>query len=132
VHPRFKTPARSIALITALAAGFVLIRTFDDLADTFVLAIWPFYALAAVGVIALRRSRPDTPRPVRVFGYPLPPILFVVAAAAILGNSLLPAADNPPVDLGLFHVPRNPFIAFGVIASGIPVYLLWERFRKKA
>jgi APA family basic amino acid/polyamine antiporter len=132
VHPRFKTPARSILLITTLAAAFVLIRTFDDLADTFVLAIWPFYALAAVGVMTLRQSRPDTPRPVRVFGYPIPPLLFVIAAAAILGNSLLPAEDNPLVDLGLFHVPRNPFIAFGVIASGIPVYFLWERFRRKA
>ena len=132
VHPRFKTPARAIALIAALAAGFVLIRTFEDLADTFVLAIWPFYALAAVGVITLRRSRPDIPRPVRVFGYPLPPILFVVSAIAILGNSLLPAEDNPLVDLGLFHVPRNPAIAFGVIVSGIPVYLLWERWRKNA
>jgi APA family basic amino acid/polyamine antiporter len=132
VHPKFKTPARAIALIATLSAAFVLIRTFEDLADTFVLAIWPFYALAAVGVIVLRRTRPDTPRPVRVFGYPIPPILFVVSAIAILGNSLLPAEDNPLVNLGLFHVPRNPAIAFGVIVSGIPVYLLWERWRKRA
>ena len=44
---------------------------------------------------------------------------------------LLPASDNPMVNLGLFSVPRNPAIAFGVIASGIPVYLLWERFRNR-
>jgi APA family basic amino acid/polyamine antiporter len=130
VHPRFKTPARSIALICLMAAAFVLLRSFEDLADTFVLAIWPFYAMAAIGVIVLRRRRPDAHRPVRVFLYPIPPLLFVVAAAAMLGNSLLPAEDNPLVNFGLFSVPRNPAIAFGVIASGIPVYWLWERFRK--
>ncbi len=132
VHPRFKTPARSIALIAVLAAGFVLIRTFEDLADTFVLAIWPFYALAALGVIVLRRRRPEAERPVRVFAYPLPPLLFVLAAAAILGNSLIPAADNPLVHLGPLPVPRNPAIAFGVIASGFPAYWLWNWYRRRS
>ncbi len=132
VHPRFKTPARCIALIALLAAGFVLIRTFEDLADTFVLAIWPFYALAAVGVIVLRRRRPDAARPVRVFAYPVPPLLFVIAASAILGNSLIPAEDNPLVHLGPLPVPRNPAIAFGVILSGIPAYWLWNRLRGRS
>jgi amino acid transporter len=128
VHPRFQTPARAIALAALLAVGFVLVRSFEDLADTFILAIWPFYALAALGVVVLRRRRPDLPRPVRVFLYPLPPLLFAVAAALILGNSLIPAVDNPLVAIGPIAAPRNPAIAFGVIASGVPVYWLWRRF----
>lgn len=130
VHPRFQTPARSIALIATLAAAFVMIRGFEDLSDTFVLAIWPFYAGAAVGVMVLRRKRPDAPRPVRVALYPLPPILFVVSGALILGNSLLPAADNPLVHFGPLGVPRNPAIAFGVILSGLPAWWAWKAFRK--
>ncbi len=129
VHPRFRTPARAIAMTAVLAAGFVLVRTFEDLADTFILAIWPFYALAALGVLVLRRRRPALPRPVRTFLYPLPPLLFVVAAALILGNSLIPAADNPLIEFGILRVPRNPAIAFGVIASGLPAYWLWRRSR---
>lgn len=127
IHPRFKTPARCIALIGTLAAAFVLIRTFEDLADTFVLAIWPFYAMAALGVIVLRRRQPDTPRPVRVFGYPLPPLLFVGSAAAILVNSLIPGSDNPLVHFGPLAAPRNPAIAFGVITTGLPAWWLWQR-----
>ena len=130
VHPRFKTPARSIALIAVLAAIFVMIRGFEDLADTFVLAIWPFYAAAAVGVILLRRRRPETPRPVRVLWYPLPPLLFVASAIMILGNSLMPAADNPLVHLGPLAVPRNPALAFGVILLGLPAYWIWQRTRR--
>lgn len=132
VHPRFKTPARSIALIATLAAIFVMIRGFEDLADTFVLAILPFYALAALGVTALRRKRPDVPRPVRVLLYPLPPLLFVASAVLILVNSLIPSADNPLVHFGPLGVPRNPALAFGVILLGLPVYWIWQAARKPA
>jgi len=128
VHPRFRTPARAIALTALLAIGFVLVRTFENLADTFILAIWPFYAAAAFGVFVLRRRRPELPRPARVFAYPLPPLLFTVAAALILGNSLIPGADNPLVHVGLLAAPRNPAIAFGVILAGVPAYGLWRRF----
>jgi amino acid transporter len=132
VHPRFHTPARAIALAAILAAGFVLVRTFEDLSDTFILAIWPFYAMAAAAVVVLRRRQPDRARPVRTLGYPLPPLLFVVAAALILGNSLIPAADNPLVSILGLPVPRNPAIALGVIVSGIPVYYAWMRYRRVA
>ena len=132
VHPRFRTPARSIALTAVLAALFVLVRTFEDLSDTFILAIWPFYALAAASVVILRRRAPDRPRPVRTPLYPLPPLLFVVAAALILGNSLIPAADNPLVGILGLPVPRNPAIALGVIVSGIPVFWAWRRYGKVA
>jgi amino acid transporter len=130
VHPRFQTPARAIAMTALLAVAFVLVRTFENLADTFILAIWPFYAAAAFGVIVLRRRRPEAHRPVSVFAYPLPPLLFTVAAALILGNSLIPGADNPLVHVGFLAAPRNPAIAFGVILSGIPAYLLWRRFSR--
>src|SRR3989454_5932017 len=51
----------------------------SQLADQFVVAIFPFYALAAAAVFVLRRRRPDLPRPVRVLGYPVVPSLFVLA-----------------------------------------------------
>src|SRR5213080_4991557 len=65
VHPRYQTPSAAIVLTGFLGIGFVLIRTFEQLADQFVVAIFPFYALAAAAVFVLRRRRPDLPRPVR-------------------------------------------------------------------
>lgn len=116
VHPRFRTPARCIALIGTMAVVFVLFLGFERLADTFVLAIWPFYALAAATVFVLRRRRPELERPVRTFGYPVVPLLFILSGALILGNALATS-------------PRDPVIAFGVILSGIPAYWIWGRFR---
>jgi len=116
IHPRYRTPSRAILLATTLSVIFVLLRQFEALADTFVLAIWPFYALAAGTVIVLRRRAPDRPRPVRTLLYPLPPILFMLSAAAILTNAALTS-------------PRDPLIAFGVIVAGVPAYWLWNRRR---
>jgi amino acid transporter len=108
MHPRYRTPATAILLTGALGVGFVLLRTFEQLADAFVLGIWPFYALAAAAVFVLRRTRPDARRPVRTWGYPVVPILFLVAAAFLLVNALV---SDP-----------NSWIPFGVIAAGVPVY----------
>jgi len=112
-HPRYGTPATAIVLTGALGVGFVLLRTFEQLADAFVLGIWPFYALAAAAVFVLRRTRPDARRPVRTWGYPVVPILFLLAAAFLLVNALV--SD------------RNSWIPFGVIVAGIPVYWVWRR-----
>src|SRR5690606_10568394 len=71
VHPRYKTPYVAISLAALLGVVFVLTRTFDQLADTFVLSIWPFYGLAVAGVYRLRRRRPDLARPYKAWGYPV-------------------------------------------------------------
>ena len=112
-HPRYRTPSTAILLTGALGIGFVLLRTFEQLTDAFVLGTWPFYALAAAAVFVLRRRRPDARRPVRTWGYPVVPALFVCAAAFLLVNALV--SD------------WNAWIPFGVILLGIPVYGVWRR-----
>ncbi|HUK21673.1 MAG TPA: amino acid permease, partial [Gemmatimonadales bacterium] len=119
VHPRFETPHIAIALTGVLGVGFVLARTFEQLADQFVVAIFPFYALAAAAVFVLRRRRPDLPRPVRVWGYPLVPLVFVLSSFVILVNALI---EHPAATGG----------AFGIILLGVPVYYIWaERHGRK-
>ena len=52
VHPRYGTPYVAILMTAGLGVLFVMTRTFQQLADTFVLSIWPFYAVAIAGSIA--------------------------------------------------------------------------------
>src|SRR5438445_12950239 len=117
VHPRFETPSVAIVLTACLGIAFVLARTFEQLADQFVVAIFPFYALAAAAVFVLRRRRPDLRRPVRVWGYPAVPALFVLASFLILGNAL-------------WAHPRETGFAFLIILLGVPVYSWWTRRRR--
>ncbi len=116
VHPRFRTPSVSIVMTAALGVLFVLAQTFEQLADRFVVAIFPFYALAAAAVFVLRRRRPDLARPVRVLGYPVVPALFVLATLYMLGNALR-------------EHPGATGLAFLIILAGIPVYGVWLRVR---
>jgi amino acid transporter len=109
VHPRHGTPHIAIALSAALGVFFVLTRTFEQLADTFVLSIWPFYGLAIAGLYRLRRTRPELARPYEVPGYPVVPAIFVGAVIYLVGNALI--SD-----------PVWTTVTFAIVLAGIPVY----------
>jgi amino acid transporter len=111
VHPRYRTPWVAILLTMILALVFVLTQTFEQLADTFVLAIWPFYACAIAGLYRLRRMRPDLPRPYKVPGYPFVPAVFVAGVAYLVVNALI--TD-----------PVWSSATFGLVLTGVPVYYL--------
>jgi len=110
VHPRYQTPYVAIALAAALGVAFVLARTFEQLADTFILAIVPFYALAVGAVFPLRRRASYRPS-FRLPGYPVVPALFVLTAIGVVGSAIADPAS------------RWPTVAvIGVILAGIPVF----------
>ena len=111
VHPRYKTPYVAIILAAILGVALVMSRSFERLTDTFVLAIWPFYALGVAAIYKLRAQRPDLPRPYRAIGYPVVPAIFIASVAAFVINSLI-------------NDTTNSVITFAVILAGLPVYEL--------
>ena len=119
ISPRFNSPSVAIGLATALGVVYVLENDFAQLADKFILGIWPFYALAVAGVFVLRRRRPELPRPYRVWGYPLVPALFLLASVGLIMNALL--TD-----------PRNTGVTLLIILAGVPVYWLRGRVMRRA
>jgi basic amino acid/polyamine antiporter, APA family len=112
VHPTFKTPYVAIIMTGILGVTFVLLRSFEQLADIFVTASLVFYVLSIGAIFKLRR-RPDWNPPVRTPLYPLVPALFCLAVLFLLGNALMDSAQRIPT-LGVF----------GVILLGVPVYYL--------
>jgi APA family basic amino acid/polyamine antiporter len=112
VHPRFKTPYVAIALTAVLGIIFVLLRTFEQLADSFVTAILPFYALGVASIFVFRRrSAAEYSPPFKAPLYPIAPILFVLATLYLLINALIDPSSRWPT-----------LAIFGVILAGIPVY----------
>ena len=109
VHPRFRTPYVAIILSALLGMALVMSRSFEKLTDTFVLAIWPFYALGIAAIYRLRRTRPDMPRPYRAIGYPVVPAIFIVSVAAFVINSLI-------------NETLSTAVTFALILAGLPVY----------
>jgi APA family basic amino acid/polyamine antiporter len=119
VNPKHQSPAAAVVLMTVMGTTFIMIRTFTELADQFIIGIWPFYALAVAGVFVLRRTRPDLERPYRTWGYPVVPVVFLVAALFLLGNYLVRETVSFAIDIG-------------IILSGVPAFYIWNRWRRRA
>jgi amino acid transporter len=119
VHPRFKTPYVAILVAAVLGIALVLSRSFEALTNTFVIAIWPFYALCVAAVYRLRSRRPDLPRPYMVAGYPVVPAVFIAAVVWFLGNALI----TEPLSTG---------VTFVLILLGVPVYVVLFGSRRRA
>ncbi|MDN5864650.1 MAG: amino acid permease, partial [Gammaproteobacteria bacterium] len=118
VHKRYETPYVAIAFISVIAIIYVLLRSFMELATAYVLGIWPFLALAVVGIFILRKRRPDAPRAYRVFGYPVIPALFVLATFIVIANSL-------------WREPWSTGLSLAITLVGVPVYFLWIRWQRR-
>jgi amino acid transporter len=116
IHPRYETPFVAIALSATLGVFFVLTRTFEQLADTFVIAIWPFYGLAVAGVYRLRRLQPQLDRPYRTPGYPIVPAIFIAGVVFLVATAIV----------------QDPFwtsVTLGIALAGLPVFFLVNRNR---
>jgi APA family basic amino acid/polyamine antiporter len=114
VHPEYGTPSGAIVLSMILGVMFVSVQGFAALADQFVIGIWPFYALAVAAVIVLRRRQPELERPYRTWGYPVVPVLFLLAALFVLGNYAVRETATFMLDVA-------------IVLSGVPVYWWWRR-----
>lgn len=138
VHPRFNTPYVSVILTAGIGIVFVSIGSFAQLADAFVTAMVPFYALAVGSVFVFRaRARrggpatpselsptaaegpadaavPDRPHydpPVRTPLYPIVPGLFILSTVMLIANALMDDAARVPT-----------LWTFAAILVGLPVY----------
>jgi APA family basic amino acid/polyamine antiporter len=114
VHPRFKTPAASVAAQAAFAVLLVLTGSLDALANYVGFSITLFLGLAVAAVFVLRARDPDAPRPFRALGYPWTPGVFVLACALIVLNAFY-------TDL------RRTLIGSAIILAGIPLYFFFKR-----
>jgi APA family basic amino acid/polyamine antiporter len=114
MHPRFDTPAFAIAAQALWSAVLVLSGSYDTLADYAMFATWLFYGVMVAGVMVLRRTRPDLPRPYKMWGYPVTPLFFLAVTLWFLVNT---AITRPVPSLA----------ALALIAAGIPAYFYWKR-----
>jgi len=113
IHPRFRTPHRAILLQGIWAIVLVSTGTYRVLFTRVVYTEWIFFALMAAGLFRLRGRAAYRPA-YRVWGYPVIPIVFVLASAYIVVNQLV--SD-----------PANARTGLLLVVAGLPVYFIWLR-----
>ena len=125
---RRQVPAHGLVLQGIWTALLVMARTrlvdpqtgavtygnlYSDLLDYVVFAVLIFYVLTIGGLFVLRRKEPDAPRPYRAFGYPVVPVLYILAAIAIMFVLIL-------------YKTQTTWPGLVIVLLGLPVYLLWS------
>ena len=103
------SPYNAIWLVAILSCIYALTGQFNLLTDLTIFAIWVFYVLTFIGVIILRKKKPDLARPYRVPGYPVIPIIAILGGTFVIVNQLITA---PLISLG------------GIVITiiGLPIY----------
>jgi basic amino acid/polyamine antiporter, APA family len=119
VHPRFHTPAPAIIVLCAWSAALTFAGKFSELIDGVVFIGWIFYGLSGAAIFPLRRRGAGKDLPYRVPGYPWTPIVFLLAAAAVVGNAIFLATKDP-------NQFRHVLAALILMALGAPAYLFWR------
>jgi APA family basic amino acid/polyamine antiporter len=113
IHPRHQTPHRAIVLQALWASLLVATGTYRQLFMRVIFTEWIFFALMALGVFVLRRRAAYAPA-YHLWGYPLVPLVFVIASAAIVANQLIAE-------------PKESVFGLLLVGAGVPVYYLWLR-----
>lgn len=114
VHQRYGTPAFAVLLQGVWAALLSLSGTYTGLFSFAMFAAWIFYGMAVVGVIILRKKRPEWERPYRMWGYPVTPVLFGAASLWLVVSTLI-------------EKPLPSLSGLVLIVSGLPFYYWWRR-----
>ncbi len=87
---------------------------YSDLLDYVVFAVLIFYVLTIAGLFVLRRKWPNVERPYRAFGYPVVPVLYIVAATVIMLALIL-------------YKTQTTWPGLVLVLLGVPVYWFWHR-----
>ncbi len=111
-------PGFAIAVQGVWSILLCLSGTYSDLLDYVIFAVLLFFALTIFSIFILRKKRPDIPRPYKAFGYPVIPALYILTTITIMVILLI-------------YKPVYTFPGLGLVFLGIPVFFIWDRFRKK-
>ena len=120
VHPRYGTPAAAVLALGVWSAVLAMVGEFAKLTNGAIFIGWIFYGLAAAAIFPIRQTNSAAELPYRVPGYPFTPLVFVLAAAAIVGNAIYAAVVDPRQFTYLL-------VALGLMLLGLPGYFFWSR-----
>jgi APA family basic amino acid/polyamine antiporter len=117
IDPKYHTPSKAFIAQAIWSSVLVLSGSFDQLTDMLVFASFIFFGAVTLGVFILRIKEPNTHRPYKAFGYPIIPAVFLLFCVALVG-------------ITLFTKPREALLGLGLMATGVPFYLWWNRAKR--
>lgn len=125
VHPKYKTPHVSLFIAAVWSSVLILTGSFGQLIGLVVCVAWLFYVLSLVAIFILRKKQPDLPRPYKVIGYPITPLV------AILGGLWILLESFKALQASFMKDPTFGLVVMLVLVAGLPAYFYLESKKKK-
>lgn len=111
VNPRTMTPVNNTIVVAAVTGTLAGLVPLDYLWDLVSIGTLVAFIVVSIGVIILRVRQPDLPRAFKVPGYPVTPILSVLACLFVL-----------------YGLPHITWLWFGIwVTIVLAFYLVWSR-----
>ncbi|WP_295392023.1 amino acid permease [uncultured Thiodictyon sp.] len=111
VNPRTQTPVRVIAVSGVLMAAIAGLTPIGDVAELVNIGTLGAFFLVCIGVVVLRYTQPDLPRPFRTPFAPLVPLLGAASCLYLMAS-----------------LPLVTWLRFGLwLALGLAIYFTWSR-----
>jgi APA family basic amino acid/polyamine antiporter len=111
IHPKYQVPSNSILLQCVIAVIMILSGTFEQVLTYMGFALGVFPILTVFGVMKLRK---DNPEAIRMPGYPVTQIIYIITGLLILG-------------LSFAERPKESSVAALTVIVGIPAYYLFKK-----
>jgi APA family basic amino acid/polyamine antiporter len=86
VHPRFRTPHTTTILTGVFVALFAAVTNINEVVELCNIGTLFAFVLVAAGVLVLRRTDPDRPRPFRTPFVPLVPLLAILSCGYLMAE----------------------------------------------
>lgn len=115
-HIEKQTPIPSLIFTCFFSLLMLTTSNVFDLINYFSQTLWLSVGVSVVGMLWLRRTRPEIPRPIKV--NILVPLIFLIAIGCLV---IIPA----------IYKPKDTVIGLIIVLSGIPVYYLCVRWKNK-
>jgi APA family basic amino acid/polyamine antiporter len=114
VHPKYHSPSVAVIWQGIIASFLCLSGTYEQLYTYVIFSTLLFYIALALALFVLRKKMPDKPRPYKVWGYPVVPILFGLAMMIIAINTLI-------------EKPLESLVGLVLLFIGWPVFMYWRK-----
>ena len=117
-----QVPTNSIILVGGIGCIYAISGQFNLLTDLAVFSSWTFYTLTFIGVMKLRKDRPDAVRTYKVPLYPIVPIIAVVSGVYVIINQLfMSGLQSTVLSVG----------SIIIMLVGLPVYTVVKKKKDK-
>lgn len=109
-----RSPVNAIIVLVIFSFLYSILLDADRLSEISMFAIWVFYLLTFIGVIVARKKYADVPRPYKVIGYPIIPIVAISGAAYVIYGMLI-------------YQTVNGIASIFLTLIGLPVYYYYHK-----